>query len=334
MRRVAAFALVIAVALGLAAAASAQTSAGSVSIRLTDAPSNRQDDPRARIYIVDHLHQGDQIVRHVELGNGTDQPVSMELYAAAATIKDGQWTVSDGRTADELSSWTKIEPATVQVGPHGTAVATVTVTIPKNAVDGERYAVLWTQPPASGGNVPVVNRVGIRMYVSVGEGAEPTTDFHIDALVASRDAQGRPVVSTKVTNTGGRAIDLSGQLQLSNGPGSLAAGPFPVQLGTTLKPGESAPATVQLDKNLPDGPWDATVTVASGEVSHKAKATITFPSTPGTSAKPVVAESVKRQRRVLIPVAGVLVASVLAGLGAYALQLRRRPKRAKVTSGS
>ena len=92
----------------------AQTSAGSVSIRLVDAPSNRQDDPRARIYVVDHLHQGDQIVRHVEIGNGTDQPVGMELYAAAATIKDGQWTVADGRTANDLSSWTKIDPATVQ----------------------------------------------------------------------------------------------------------------------------------------------------------------------------------------------------------------------------
>src|SRR5207248_1755633 len=172
-----------------------------------------------------------------------------------------QFTFGDGRAKNELSTWTTVEPGTVQVPAHGAATTVVTVTIPKDAVDGERYAVVWAQPPASGGNVPVVNRVGIRMYVSVGEGAEPVTDFRIDSLVASRDAQGHPVVSALVTNTGGRAIDLSGSLELSSGPGSLAAGPFAMQLGTTLAPKEHAPATVHLDKSLPDGPWKATVTV-------------------------------------------------------------------------
>jgi len=312
--------------------ARAQTSAGSVSIRLLDAPSNRENDPRARIYIVDHLHQGDRIVRHVEVGNGTDQPVTMELYAASATVKDGQFTFGDGRAKNELSTWTTVAPGTVQVPPHGTATTVVTVTIPKDAVDGERYAVVWAQPPASGGNVPVVNRVGIRMYVSVGEGAEPVTDFRIDSLVASRDSQGRPVVSALVTNTGGRAIDLSGSLDLTNGPGSLGAGPFPMQLGTTLAPKEHAPATVHLDKSLPDGPWKATVTVVSGEVTHKAQATIRFPATAGASSAPVVAESVKKQRRVLIPVAAALVVLVLVALAAYGIQLRKRPRKVPLTS--
>lgn len=331
MRRLVILAALVAVLFGTGTAALAQTAAGSVSIRLLDAPTNRQNDPRARIYIVDHLHQGDRIVRHIELGNGTDQPVALEVYAAAASLKNGQFVFGDGRASNELSSWTSIDPATVQVPPHGTATTTVTVAIPKSAVDGERYAVVWAQPPASGGNVPVVNRVGIRMYVSVGSGAEPTTDFKIDNLVASRDAQGRPVVSTTVTNTGGRAIDLSGSLQLTNGPGSLTAGPFSMRLGTTLAPHESAPAVVELDKNLPNGPWDATVTVVTGDVTHKAKATITFPSGAGTSSKPVVAESVKQQRRILIPVAGVLVAGALGGVGALGVQQLRR-RRPRLTS--
>ena len=198
------------------------------------------------------------------------------------------------------------------------------MTIPKNAVDGERYAVIWAEQPASGGNVPVVNRVGIRMYLSVGEGAEPVTDFSIATLVPSRDKDGNPIVSTTVKNTGGRAIDLSGQLQLTDGPGSLNAGPFSVQLGTTLAPNDTAPATVKLDKGLPDGPWKATVTIRSGEIEKKAQATITFPSKAGAAGNAVKAKSLdESKRKILIPIAIVLLIAALAG-GAYALRLRKK----------
>src|SRR5213076_2151068 len=97
----------------------------------------------------------------------------------------------------------------------------------------------------SGGAANVVNRVGVRVYLSVGEGEEPVSDFTIDALTARRDEDSVPIVETTVTNTGGRAIDLAGSLSLANGPGSLNAGPFDVQIGTTLAPGDSAPAQVK-----------------------------------------------------------------------------------------
>jgi hypothetical protein len=328
MRRTltAALAALLAASVPIALPAAAQTADDAVSIRLADAPTDRADDPRALIYIVDHLQQGDQITRHVEVGNGTDETLTMEVYAAGATVRDGQWRVADGRSQSELSSWTTVSPDTLVIPAGGKAQATVRVKVPDDAVDGERYAVVWTQPPGSAGAVGVVNRVGVRMYVSVGEGAEPVTDFRIDNLVAARDDRARPVVRAKVTNTGGRAIDLSGSLELADGPGSLSAGPFPVQLGTTLGPGESAPATVALDPGLPDGPWKATVTVTSGEETRKAQATITFPSGAGTSAKPVTAESIEQQRRILLPLALALLLAVVLAL--LLLAWRRRRHRA------
>ena len=303
--------------------AGAQAGPG-LSIRLLDAPAARRDDPRARIYIVDHLKQGDRIDRHVELANGTDQPLTVSVYAAAAKVADGQFRFGDGHAANDLTRWTRVDPARVVVAPHATASAAVTIIVPADATDGERYGVVWAELPPSGGTAAVVNRVGVRMYVSVGEGKEPTTDFRIDALTAARDDAGRPLVRTTVTNTGGRAIDLSGELELRNGPGSLSAGPFDVELGTTLAPGEEAPAVIHLAKDLPAGPWDATVTVRAGDLVKRAKATITFPTGAGTASKPVVAESVRTQRRILIPIAIALAAVVLAALGAYALRLRRR----------
>jgi hypothetical protein len=323
MRRLLAALAVAAVALATPAPAFAQQQTPGLSIRLVDAPTNRKDDPRARIYVVDHLQQGDRIARRIELGNGTDAPLPVTLYAASARIEDGQFRFGEGHVANDLTSWTRLEPGHVVVPAHGTATTTVTVVVPNDASGGERYGVVWAELPSSRGSAAVVNRVGVRMYVSVGSGKEPVTDFRIDTLTAARDEEGRPVVRTVITNTGGRAIDLAGELRLGNGPGSLSAGPFDVQLGTTLAPGDEAPAIVRLAKDLPDGPWAATVTVRSGELVKEAKASITFPSGAGASAKPVVAESVEQQRRVLIPAAAALAVTVLAGLTIYGLRLLR-----------
>ena len=49
-------------------------------------------------------------------------------------------------------------------------------------------------------------------------------------------------------------VDMTGSLSLSNGPGSLNAGPFPARLGTTLGINDTGRVTVPLDKRLPDGP--------------------------------------------------------------------------------
>lgn len=325
-RRLHPLALLLGLLLLVAAPAGAQEDGGNVSIRLLDAPADREDDPRARVYIVDHLQPGDTISRRVEVGNTTAGPIEIELYAASARVEDGQFLFGEGRDGNELTSWTRVEPSTVRVPPDGTAEATVQVQVPADAVDGERYAVLWAQPPASGGTTSVVNRVGIRMYVSIGTGQEPESDLRIDTLTAARDEDGRPVVRTTVTNTGGRALDLTGELELSDGPGSLSAGPFDLELGTTLAPGERAPAIVHLDEDLPAGPWNARVTVRAGELEREAEATITFPDGAGSTAEPVTAEGVERQRKLLLPVAGVLAAGVLGGLAAYgakALRLRR-----------
>jgi len=55
------------------APASAPTAAGagSIGIRLVDAPVTARDDPRARVYIVDHLNPGAVIHRRVEVSNTT-----------------------------------------------------------------------------------------------------------------------------------------------------------------------------------------------------------------------------------------------------------------------
>ncbi|MBW3590879.1 MAG: hypothetical protein KY393_03355, partial [Actinobacteria bacterium] len=60
-------------------------------------------------------------------------------------------------------------------------------------------------------------------------------------------------MTAEVRNTGGRALDLTGELTLTDGPGGLSGGPFPAELGTTLPVDGAAAVTVVLDEQLPDG---------------------------------------------------------------------------------
>ncbi|MEA2685633.1 MAG: hypothetical protein QOE93_828, partial [Actinomycetota bacterium] len=258
-------------------AALGQASAQTVGIRLVDAPTNRTNDPRAHEYIVDHVAPGTTITRRVEVANGTAKTQAVQLYAAAGTIQGGNFQFGDGHAANELTSWTTVDPGTVGPPPGGKSLATVKIAVPKNASAGERYAVVWAELPAavpSGGGVGEVNRVGVRIYLSVGPGGEPPTDFQITTLQGRRAGDGSPVVAATVHNTGGRALDLSGELSLTSGPGGLSAGPFSATLGTTLGLGQTEPVQVTLDKALPNGPWDAKITLRSGTTVRDASASI------------------------------------------------------------
>jgi MYXO-CTERM domain-containing protein len=265
-----------------------------VGIRILDVPTSRTDDPRARQYIVDHVAPGTTITRRVEVSNDTGQPQEVQLYAGSASIADGSVRFGDRGATSELTGWTTVEPASVSLTAGEKTLATVNIAVPSDAGPGERYGVVWAElPPAvpPGGGVTAVNRVGVRIYLSVGPGNEPASDFTITALEARRAADGRPLLAATVRNTGGRAIDLSGDVRLSNGPGGLSAGPFPANLGTTLGLEQEAQVLVALDPAIPRGPWDAHIVLRSGTTEKDATANVTFPEAAATSAEPVKADS-------------------------------------------
>ncbi len=211
-------------------------------------------------------------------------------------------------------------PVALELAAGRHATADVTITVPVDATPGEHYGVVWAEArsaPAAGGGITQVSRVGVRLYVSVGPGGAPAADFRIYSLTASRNASGRPEVRATVHNTGGRALDMSGTLELESGPGGVRAGPFPASLGTTLAPNDTEPVTVVLDERLPAGPWDARITLRSGLVERSAGATITFPAS-GTS--PAVAAT-SPGRGWLTP--AIIALGILAALTAAWLLARR-----------
>jgi hypothetical protein len=304
---IAAFTLLIVVA---APSVGATSGPGGIGLRLLDAPMSASGDPRARLYIVDHLAPGTAIQRRIEVANSTASAARVTLYSAAARIAKGSFLGAAGHTPNDLSRWTSVSPHAVDISPGGRAIAVVSITVPSGAAPGERYAVVWAEARSTPNDrgITQVNRVGVRIYLSVGPGGAPAADFSIDSLTPQRSADGRPIVIAAVHNTGGRALDMSGSLQLSNGPGELSAGPFPATLGTTLGIDESESVEIVLDKRLPAGPWDARIALHSGLLERIGRATITFPVTGSSAPIGVVPVDRTLMRWIVWLVAGFLVA--------------------------
>jgi hypothetical protein len=319
-----AIALTVAVAApaGAATATPRPASAGGIGLRLLEAPADAGNDPRARLYLVDHLAPGAVIHRRIEVSNTTASTAHISLYPAAASIQEGSFLGAAGHTPNDVSSWTSVDPETSDLPAGGLATATVTILVPSDAAPGERYGVVWAEVrSAPGGGVIQVSRVGIRIYLSVGPGGAPAADFTIDSLIAERAPSGEPTVLATVHNTGGRALDMNGTLKLLSGPGGLSAGPFEANLGTTLAIGDTGSVTITLDEEIPAGPWDARITLRSGLLERTAAAIITFPV---AGAAPSVRTSPVRPGWLTLIAAGLLFL-FLTGIAALLLLRMRRP---------
>lgn len=301
--------------------------AGGIGIRLVDAPVVTAENPRANVYIIDHVAPGTVIERRVEVSNGTDELATVTVYPAAAQIGDGNFVGEPEDTPNELSGWIAVSPPAPELAPGEKAEVDVEIDVPADATVGEHYGVIWAEvtDAPEGGGVTAVTRVGIRIYLSVGEGGVPPSHFTIGELTASRTPDGLPIVEATVTNTGERALDMTAQVSLSDGPGGVLAGPFTANPVTTLGIGESAPVNVELDRLLPHGPWRAEVTVTSGLEERTVEAELTFPA-PGETSEATVDEGV--------PPTIVFAAAIIAALGAAIVAVAIVRKRSRASPQS
>ena len=298
-------------------------SSGSIGVRLLDVPADSPDGSRARSYIVERIAPGTTVRRRIEITNTTGSTADIAIYPAAADLR-GTFRLASGHSGNELSSWTSVSQLLLRLAPGTSAVETVTIEVPKQASSGERYAVVWAEvsaPAPVAGGVTLVNRVGVRMYVSVGPGGAPPTDFAISSLTAERSASGRPLVVATIHNRGQRTIAITGKLTLDKGPGGVQAGPFPVRLASAIGPNDSTTVAVQLGKQLPRGPWRAHLRLKSGLIQRGAVATITFPPL----AKPAIAKVAPAESSHLILFVAVLLG--LLAVAALLLMLSRRERR-------
>jgi hypothetical protein len=255
-----------------------------IGVRLIELAVSSSSDPLARSHISGTLPPGASMLRQVEVSNTTRRPATISIYAAAASMRRGAFTFGPNHVQNELSSWTSVDRDVLQLEPGATAIETVTVKVPTMAASGERYAVVWAAVTArsSMGGVTRVNRVGVRMYLSVGSGGVRAATFTLGVPRARRSAGGGRQVIATVRNSGRRTLEITGQVTLSRGPGGLRAGPILLALGQPLAPHSTRLVTVRLPMQLPQGSWHVRIRLTSGFLQRTSSATITLPAPAGT----------------------------------------------------
>lgn len=301
-------------------------------LRLLDVPSDAAHDPRALCYIIDRVAPGAEIRRRVQIVNHTGTQQLVRLYPGAATIRDGSFIGEAAGADNELSSWTTLEARQLELPAGGSAEVLTTIMVPRVAPEAEHYAAVWAEMSSAGhgaqaGSVTAINRVGIRLYISVGPGNGRPPDFAIDSLTAARDTLGNPKLSAFVTNTGGRALDISGKLTLDDGPGQLSAGPFEAGKASTLAPGEGQEVFFSLPPEITSGPWTATVELKSGLLERTGSASVSFPGEGSAVAAVPVQEPHGALQTVLGAGLFLIAAAVATAVG------RRRSRRGVPYSG-
>ncbi|MGI5228504.1 hypothetical protein [Actinoallomurus sp. CA-142502] len=298
----------------------------SIAIGLTGIPASRLDDPRARLFIDDHVNPGTTFTRSLRVYNTSDRPQRLRLYAGAATIRKHRFGFPPpAAPGNELTSWIHLDHTALTVPAHAGAPLAARFTVPAWAQPGERYAVIWAQVSSEKagphGNVTLVNQVGTRVYLHVGPGAEPPSDFQVGPLRAQTTPDGHRTLTATVANTGQRAIDLEGRLWLT-GPSNLSAGPFTITRGTTLAPGDRGPVTVPLGPDVPDGRWNYRLTLRSGRVTRTTTGTLLLAERAGASGR-----LASLTRLSTMPLTLVLAGIVSAALLVLMLAVRRRRAR-------
>jgi hypothetical protein len=290
-------------------------------IRLVDVPVSEAGNPRALQYIIDYLPTGTTIHRRILVMNHETRTAHFTVYSDAAQISNDKFTGAAGATRSELTGWISVQHPAVTLAPGGSEMDMITIKVPQGATRGEHYGLIWVQQTAlvrrtNGVGVNEVARVGIRIYLAVGTGGAPPTVFAITSITGSRSATGQPSLVVRVDDTGGRAVDLSGTLRLTGGPGDSSAGPYPARKVITLAPGQSGNMSFVPPKSLPDGPWQAKVTLVSGITTTTGTQTVQFGGV-------VTAQTGLG----LMAWGGIALGIAVLGLGLVAILVRRHAPR-------
>jgi hypothetical protein len=291
-----------------------------IGIRLLDMPANLLDDPRARTYIVDRTAPGTELTRRVRVENNTGTRQTVRVYPGAAHIDHGAFVGDDASVTNELTAWAHVAQPEVELAAGSFADVLTTIKVPADAPEAEQYGAIWAEirSSADDGGVVQANRVGIRIYLSVGPGNGKPADFTITSVPAGRGPEGGQELRALVTNTGGRALDITGELTLATGPGGLSAGPFGLPGSTTIATGDARVVVFGPLGELPDRSWTARLKLRSGLLERRAEATVTL---SGASPEDAAAPASKGVR--WLPLAAV-ASAVPVGIAAAWLMRRRR----------
>ncbi|MDQ3757458.1 MAG: hypothetical protein M3394_06395 [Actinomycetota bacterium] len=281
MRRFAA--LLAALAVGLSAPGESARAAENGEFSLRPVRSANTPD-RERSYVVRTVEPGTGFDDRLEARNLTDAPIDLVVEPVDAAVT-GEGSFAPGTTAAAEGAWLRVSPGRVRVPARGSTRVALRVDVPADATPGDHIAavvVRKAEAPSGGGEVQVVNRVGVRVYLTVtppvGTAAAPRRAFELRAL---RWTEGRNF-EAEVANVGDLLVEPLGTLTMARGDFTTTVD-VPV-LGT-VPPGAVATFPVRTAGELEPGTYEARLRLRLVQGGEEQEQRVTFSVTAETPAE-------------------------------------------------
>lgn len=266
--------------LGTSAVTASAQAPGSVTFGIAPGPRPPADDPRAAYAVVDHIEAGERLERRLRFDNDTDEELTVDFTDEPARLDDGTFTFVDAGLTNDLARWTSVTPARATVASGSHVDVRVLVRVPRAVRPEEHYGMVWaTIGPTAGGDGTTRTRVGVRMYVHVGDG-DPAARFTVTRVRPRRTAAGDPVVDVRLANTGARAVDVAGSVAPDR-PGSEATA-----FAVAAAPRQTATTSVALRPAL-SGRVSLVVRSSANGIEHVQRVEVAFPRRPGAAGRAV-----------------------------------------------
>ncbi len=259
----------------------------------------------------------------IALYNLSKVPITLRVYASdATTASNGDFSVPDATARSKnVGLWTILGKDVVEVPAGGTVFVPFTVVIPQGGEPGDYAGALMVSTiPKSGGasgtNVNVATRIGVREYINVG--GKVTPQLQVNDITATysgawRFGAGTVTISYSLQNTGNmrlgaaQAVQISSVLQTKDAPA--------IANSREILPGSSIRESVTIAGFYPVGVANAHIKITPLQVTQFGAAPAAF-----TVTKQFTALSYP-----IASLVGVIIL-VLIGGGFWLLARRRRPR--------
>lgn len=309
-----AFVLALAVAVAAPLPASGAETA-EFSLR-PDRPASAE--ARDRSYVVRTVQPGDEFTDRLLAVNLTDAPLELDVAPVDATITaDGQF--APGATAEADGRWVAVAPNRVRVPARGTMPVDVRIRVPADAAAGDHIAAVVAQKaggPTGSGNVRLVQRVGVRVYLTVQSSGESSRTGGLVRSFEIKDLRWtHGTFEIDVQNTGDLLVEPLGTLTISRG-GLDATTDVPV-LGT-VPPHELRTFKVPSPRQLEPGNYDARIRLRLVQGGGEQEKTLAFTVDGAVKA----ADDADGKKRRGLP--WWLIVLAVVALAGVAIEARRR----------
>jgi DNA uptake protein ComE-like DNA-binding protein len=229
---------------------------------------------------------GETATRAIRIISTSPDPQLISIAIFPLVVVDGEDTLVSSEPS-EIDAWASIEPNGFIVEPRAQQTVQIRITPPPGSEGSyTAYVVVSASGPNDGSTeeregtyaiVPTALTFSKSLWLGVGDGQLPETDFELRGVAARRDGETK-FLQVQIENTGGTPIRPKGEMEVVDPlfPDNRF-GPLEFSFATIL-PGETRRTEIEAPAELEDGNWRVRVVARQGSIqkSEIYDVTLTF----------------------------------------------------------